>query len=333
MDTNIVILDNGQIRVVLLPREGGRVQSLYSHRNGIEFLMQGRHPREQWQADVHARFQDGSCAGIEECLPSVVPCGPDTEGGAVPDHGDFWQLGWNIEDSVTATHVAMHAQGFSRPLFFRRAFELRESTLTICYWLQNIGAQPVSFLYAAHPLLAVDAGDRILLPTQVKEVRLDYSRGDRFTDTGKNIPWPIHQGIDLSEVQPEAARTAEVLRSRMSEGWCGVYHTPHQEGIAVRFDTQELPSLALWICNGGWPDDGPAPYQYAVAPEPMFCSYSSLAEAQKAGAAPVLLPGEERSWAIGFEVTSEKMTQDAFRAFCGNPVANKEIACFSTKDP
>jgi len=316
MSTNTVILDNGQIRIVLLPREGGRVQSLYNLRSGIEFLMQARHARKQQRADVNARFQDGSCAGIEECIPSVASCGPSTEGGAVPDHGDFWQLGWNIEDSATTTHVALHAQGFSRPLLFRRAFDLRESSLTICYRLQNIGAQPLAFLYAAHPLLAVDAGDRILLPAQVKELQLDYSRGDRFTDTGKDIPWPICQGIDLSEVQPEAACTSELLRSRMSEGWCGVYRAQHQEGIVVRFNTQELPFLALWICNGGWPDDGPAPYQYAVAPEPMFCPYSSLAEAQKADAAPVLLPSEERCWTIDFEITSAKMTQDVFRAFC-----------------
>ena len=82
-------LRNSELSVEIIPEEGGRVSSLRSLHSDLEFLTQSRRGRRFPQAGFETRFQDGYCAGIEECLPTIGPSCPETEGGPVPDHGDF----------------------------------------------------------------------------------------------------------------------------------------------------------------------------------------------------------------------------------------------------
>ena len=96
VDAGVCFLKNSELTVEVLPVEGGRISSLKSLHSGLEFLTQSRRRGQYPESGLHARFQDGPCAGIEECLPTVGPSGPETEGGAAPDHGDFWQLPWKL---------------------------------------------------------------------------------------------------------------------------------------------------------------------------------------------------------------------------------------------
>ncbi|WP_263408582.1 aldose epimerase family protein [Terriglobus tenax] len=320
------VLDNGLLQAVILPSEGGRVQSLRSPASGTEFLMQARQPRTQWTAAMNARFRDGSAAGIEECLPSVAPSSALTEGGEVPDHGDFWQMPWQLEEGATSHQAAIHAHGFSRPLWFRKKFTLHRHALSVRYTVLNTGKAPVSFLYACHPLLEVDAGDRIVLPSSTTSLHLYSSRNQRLGADHTMVTWPHHAGMDLSMVQPEHSGIAEMLYSgRMQEGWCGLYRAQSRCGIVLRFHPDELPYLGLWLCYGGWPDNQSGPLQYAVAPEPTFAPHGSLLEAQQHQVAPVLTPGATRGWTITFEATPGAMDFDAFVSHCQHPKETQNV--------
>src|ERR1700742_1221671 len=91
------ILKNTELAVSIIPDEGGRVASLVSQRSGLEFLTQSQVDRKPLPLGPEVPFQEGPCAGIEECLPTIGPCGTETDGGAAPDHGDFWRLSWDVE--------------------------------------------------------------------------------------------------------------------------------------------------------------------------------------------------------------------------------------------
>jgi len=107
-----VVLRSSNVEVVVVPREGGRIASLRSVQSGLEFLTQARVDRTPVKPSLKNTFQSGPCAGAEECLPTVGPC-EDRFGGPVPDHGDFWQLPWQL-DSWDSQQLHMHALGFSR---------------------------------------------------------------------------------------------------------------------------------------------------------------------------------------------------------------------------
>ena len=302
-DAGVCSLKNTELSVEVVPAEGGRISSLKSLHSGVEFLTQSQRTGSNPKAGLAARFQDGPCAGIEECLPTVGPCGPDTEGGAAPDHGDFWQVPWKLLSS-SETHASLTAVGFSRTLGFSKELTLEHNTLRVAYTVVNSGTATQSFLYACHPLFAVSAGDRVYLPGEVRELRLEYSKGDRLGASGSVLAWPITKsGIHLEVTLGPKEETAEMFYTpRLVKGICGIYRESSGQVIEVSFDAERLPYLGLWLCYGGWPSDGKEPRQYAVALEPTTSPCNTLTEAQRTHTAISVEAGEAYGWEIQFRV-------------------------------
>jgi galactose mutarotase-like enzyme len=297
-------LQNGVLSIEVLPDEGGRISSFKSLHSGMEFLTQSHRRHGSYpQAGFHAAFRDGPCAGIEECLPTVRPCGPETDGGPAPDHGDFWQLRWSVT-STSSTTVNMFATGFSRMLRFSKELSLDHDSLCVVYRVENIGSIAQSFLYACHPLFAVSAGDLIFLPREVRELRLDYSRGKRIGSAGATISWPESQsGIRLDIAGDRDSGTAEMFyTARLSQGCCGIHRSATGQTLDIWFDPQRLPYLGLWLCYGGWPEGGSGPRQYAVALEPTTSGCNTLSAAERSGSAVTLDPGRTFDWEIRFRI-------------------------------
>jgi galactose mutarotase-like enzyme len=312
MAQNPLYLQNASLAVTILPSEGGRVASLRSLSSDVEFLTQSHHVERTFQAGMDARFQDGPCAGIEECLPTIGVSGPETIDGPVPDHGDFWQLVWSVEEANTE-QIRLHAQGFSRTLRFTKRLTLEGDILRIRYRVENTGDVPQSFLYACHPLFAVDPGDQILLPPDVRSLSLDYSRDGRLGVRGEIIAWPNSPAEPyLNFAKPRDAGTAEMLyTTRLREGRCGIYRSVHRQMLLVTFDTSMLPFLGVWLCYGGWPG-GMGMQQYAVALEPTTSPHNTLANAQRDGGAIPLDPGAASSWEICFQIGEPESDLSAF---------------------
>jgi galactose mutarotase-like enzyme len=303
VDSGVCFLKNSELSVEVLPAEGGRISSLKSVHSGVEFLTQSRRRGQYPQSRLDARFQDGPCAGIEECLPTVGPSGPETEGGAAPDHGDFWQLPWKLL-IASDTYAGLESVGFSRTLRFSKHLSLEHNTLRVAYAAENAGSTVQSFLYACHPLFVVSAGDRVLLPSEIRKVRLDYSKGDRLGASGSIVTWPTTESgfrLDMT-LGPEAGTAEMFYTSRLQNGLCGICREASGHVLEVSFDSKRLPYLGLWLCYGGWPSDGKDPRQYAVALEPTTSPCNSLVNAQRTKTAISLKAGETYDWEIMFTV-------------------------------
>jgi len=312
------MLATPHMTAMVVPNEGGRVSSLLDKQTNVEFLMQAPYPRRLRTHSVDARFEDGAPGGIEECLPSVGACGAWGDNWAIPDHGDFWQLSWQVEMYAEST-LRQSATGFSRPLQIHKELSVNGRCLQIIYRISNLANEPTAFLYACHPLLAVDEGDVVLLPDEVTSVLLNYSRDERIGRPGDWVSWPLTHtlGQDLSVVLLPKANTAEMFYTkRLTEGWAAVYRTAARQGIVVRFRTDELPYLGVWLCYGGWPNCGDEPRQYAVALEPTTAPYGTLCEAEEQNAAIELAAGGEYCFEIAFSVSDPDVSLDAFRKFC-----------------
>ncbi|WP_263367387.1 aldose 1-epimerase family protein [Edaphobacter bradus] len=297
-------LTSSELAAEIVPSEGGRIASIKSLSSGVEFLTQSRHEASRIHENPDASFRNGPCAGIEECLPTVGPSGPETSGGSAPDHGDFWQLGWTVlrSNKQALTEAAI---GFSRPLRFEKSVSVNGSQLRLAYSIQNVAETPQSFLYACHPLFAVAPGDEIFLPAEVDSLRLDYSRADRLGQPGDMVSWPVtQQGIRLDRAGGEHDGTAEMLYTRrLTEGRCRIYRAASRQSLEVHFDTQALPYLGIWLCYGGWPEGEREHLQYAVALEPTSSPHNTLARAQRDGSAIALEPQESFRFEITLGVT------------------------------
>jgi len=257
-------------------------------------------------------FGAGDASGWDECLPSVAACRVETEAGSaeIPDHGDLWRVEWE-QGLSSPTALTMIGRCFSLPLELERSVELAEVgegwRLNLQYTLINTGSNSVPWSWAAHPLFAVEKGDRILLPESIHSLRLEGSGGGRLGKGGDTVSWPIARLADGSEAnlgvaeRPDSGIGDKVFAGPLnaSENWCVLERASAGVRIRVTFDAVATPYLGLWICYGGWPER-PGPKQVCVALEPATAPVDSLAVSGDWSR--VLEPGECFSWPMDVDL-------------------------------
>ncbi|MBT9331728.1 DUF4432 family protein [Paracidobacterium acidisoli] len=294
-----VEMKTNTLRVTLIPAAGGKIASLVAVRQNAELLQQPLLPYAA--RTMTMGFEESDASGFDECLPSVSACEVETPGGrvAIPDHGDFWRIPWAWEKN--GDELRLWATGRSLPLHFERLLRLEDDILHIHYSVRNEGDFAVEYAWSAHPLFAVDEGDRILLPPSVKKAIVENSGGNRLGAQGVMHDWPRTQlrdgaPVDLSLAGSMADGVGDKLfATAPAEGWAALERMRHGVRVEVRFDAAQLPVLGLWLCYGGWPE-GRVNRQYCVAIEPCTAAADSLAAAAKKGQARKLLPGESEEW-------------------------------------
>jgi galactose mutarotase-like enzyme len=318
-----VVMRAGSCAVTLLPHLGGKIASI---RIGDQELLQS--PLAVYASRSHSMGFDASDAsGWDECLPSVAACIVQTEAGAasIPDHGDLWRVEWSeigrkrseITDQGPdkSTDAAMTLCGvcFSLPLAMDRTIQLAQSPggyrLRLDYVLKNTSASPTPWSWAAHPLFVAEAGDRIVLPGSIKELRLEGSGGNRLGNKGDLVSWPVAAlgdgtRTDLSLAKAADSNIGDKLFAgplRAAENWCTLERPRAGMRITVNFDPGATPYLGMWICYGGWPD-GLGPKQACVALEPTTAPVDSLAETGPWSR--VLAAGASFSWSMEVQFQS-----------------------------
>jgi galactose mutarotase-like enzyme len=309
-----VVIRAGDCTVTLMPALGGKIGSLRIGAN--ELLQAPLKPLELRNPPM--AFSDSDASGWDECLPSVAACQIDTPAGPanIPDHGDLWQVPWQVLNS-SADSVTMRANCFSLPLQLTRSVILAETAsgwrLQLLYSLTNMGAYLVPWSWSAHPLFAVDPGDRILLPHTVETVRIEGSGHKRLGESDDTIAWPrtgtlTGSEVDLSIAQNFDSKIGDKLfagpLSTAQEGHVSLERPGIGLRVAFRFEPSLTPYLGLWLCYGGWPDS-PGAKQMCVALEPATAPVDSLA---KIGAwSRQLEPGDTFTWPLDLHI--ERMTK------------------------
>ena len=315
-----VVLENEFVRAIILPELGGKIASLVVKRVGLELLQQPLHPyqRRVWAQD----FAASDASGWDECIPTVSPCevSVDGEPKEQADHGDIWLLPatW----SSNAVHVDLETNLASVPLLLRRRITLSGSSLHVRNVLTNDALCAVPYLWCAHPLFAVDEGDRILLPDSVHTLRVESS-ANRLSAQRSLCAWPVTEdrngrAVDLRIAQGAQTGIADkAFAGPLQQGCCGIYRMQQQAGVVLRFAAESLPYLGLWFCYGGWPA-GNAARQQAVALEPCMAPMDSLAEALVTGCARTLAAGEAISWQLELRIpgAQERVSYEEFARDC-----------------
>lgn len=293
------------LEATVFPKRGGKIASL--RRNGVELLQAPLRPYAPGTPTMN--FEQSDASGFDECLPSVAAC--EIDGGIqIPDHGDFWRLPHEVEQSGDC-EMQLAATGSTLPLRFGRRLTLTGDTLRIGYRLENVGESEVAYLWSAHPLFAVDEGDLISIPASVRQVHVESSARCRLGEKGASLHWPVAElkfgaKVDLSRSGPADSSAADkVYAEAPAEGWAAIERARHGLRVRVGFDPAATPYLGLWLCYGGWPE-GQSARQHCVALEPCTAPCDSLAEALDKGLARHLAPGQSSSWWMTITVSEAR---------------------------
>lgn len=309
-ETSPIILSSTRLKCTVLPDFGGKISSLRWLDKHAELLQPplGNYLRREEHGGSAMPFSKSDAGGWDECLPSVAAC--DVDGVSIPDHGDLWGIPWQVLHQ-DATHLKLQAQVASLPLTFTRALHLTEASLELHYAVENSGDHPVPYLWSAHPLFSVDAGDLLRLPDEVRSLRVEGSKHQRLGPSGTVQSWPIIQApdggtLDLNTAQAPSADTGDKVFAHLAgEGWAEIER--RQAGIALRmeFDPERTPYLGLWLCYGGWPEDSkPDARQQCIALEPTTADCDALSEALHRKHARLLAPQQRQDWKVVLRVRS-----------------------------
>ena len=303
-----VVMRSGDCAVTILPSLGGKIASiLVGEQELLQSPLAPYAPRTRTMS-----FDEADASGWDECLPSVAACTAETEAGlaAIPDHGDLWRVEWQPMVK-SADSVTYRGECFSLPLRLERTVTLSESAkgwqLSLGYWVTNLAMEPTPWSWAAHPLFVAEAGDRIVLPASIQQLRLEGSGGARLGKGGDTVSWPVATLADGSRSDMSVAQSPDSgIGDKLfagplneSENWCALERPKAGVRIKVGFDPVATPYLGLWICYGGWPER-PGPKQVCVALEPATAPVDSLAE--KGPWSRVLAPGDCFCWSMTVDI-------------------------------
>lgn len=300
-----------QVELVALPGAGARITDLRLRRRGREWLW--RNPALPFVVPPASplpsptvyldRYDSG---GWDECFPTVAACprpGSPPDHPWLPDHGELWHAQWGHElftrEGVTTWRSVTDCRTI--PAVFSRRVELSESddgensTVTFRYGLRSTAAEPLPFLWSAHPLLSVQPGTTVELPG-VSRVRVAAVHGRSEMVVDAETSWPPG-GEDRLVLPASGGWAAKLFARSTPEGRAVVTDPLRGEALEFQWDAGEIPWVGLWLNPGGFGPQG-VPY-YNLAVEPCLAAPDGLDRAvSEWKVAPILRPGEERTWRL-----------------------------------
>lgn len=244
-DFQIHTLANDAISFSMAPALGGRIVSMRDRVARREWL-DGWAPaskRRIWHPTDPADYETGPGAGLDECLPTVLPC--EVGGVSLPDHGELWNQAPEFEIGPQDGYFCRWSLR-SLPLAFERRVSLAGDEIRFDYRLENLADTSTPFLWAWHPLFTWKRGDQIRFAPSEKTC---ISPGGREV-----LPWPeTHPGYDLSRADfpNHATPAAKVFLGPLADG---VAEIRSQTGasLSLRWPSDQFSYAGIWITRGFW---------------------------------------------------------------------------------
>jgi hypothetical protein len=319
-DSPALILENAALRVTMLPELGGHVLELIdkvADRN-LLWVNPRTSPR---RAPYGAHFDDWWSGGWDEIFPTGDRA--ELHGEQLPYMGELWSVPWTASAGAAGNRAWITGAGLATmaPARLERTLELRadEPVLRAHYRLTNLDVRPLPFLWGIHPSFAVTPAHRIDAPA--REMCVAVSSGSAMGTVGTRYDWPAQPdpiaagGLrDVRRVLPaDAAIFGGHWATDLVAGWLALTDTATHRGVAIAFPLDVFPHAWLWQVYGGWRG------HHLLCLEPWTGYPMQLEEAQAAGRARVLQPGESLDADVAFiifsgldEVAAVEMRADTF---------------------
>ncbi len=294
------VLENDAMRVIIVPERGAKIASIFDKRINREWLIQPTRfpvPVVPYRAD----YLPYDMNSWDEMFPTIVtdtyPVEGKYRGNPLPDHGEVWALAWSA--STDGHTLTVTVEGRALPYRLSRKATLESTaTLRLDYSVANTGDETLYYLWAAHPLYAMDLQTEIVLPPEVNELYNVHeippwgAHGRRYAyphpETSDGKQW------DLRRVGSPALNTCRkfYVPPELSVSWAGFRQLDSGAWLRMDWDAGKLPYLGLWI------DEGAYATVSTVALEPTNAFYDGVTIAYNNNRIATLATGETATWAV-----------------------------------
>ena len=317
-----VVLENGLIRVVVLPDKGAEIHQVTDLRSGTDILF-----RAEWglrppgaahlPASGDDEFMWNYAGGWQELFPSVNEACV-YRGERIPFHGEVATLPWQHEllaDDEDEVRVRFWADSRVTPFRVERTLGLRrgEAELVIDGTVGNRSTEAAHFVWGHHCVVGppfLEAGCQLEIPARTIVTAPELWEAETArVEPGRRAAWPLAPlrdggAVDLREIPgPEAGSHDDLYVTDLDDGWLSVSNPRLGLGFRLEWDHELFGWIVLWQPYGGALAP-PLTGTYALGIEP-WTSTMSLERSVDAGLATGLEGGASLSTTLRARVLSE----------------------------
>jgi galactose mutarotase-like enzyme len=295
-DQDAVVIENADLRAVILPRWGAKLASLRYKRLDAEMLWQNPAPAYA-PTKYGDSYPDGEMAGFDEMFPTISRCFYEDApwaGTELPDHGEVWSVPW--EHEVRGEAVTLRVHGPRLPYRLEKTVSLSGRRLLSSYRAVNLSPFPMQFLWAAHPLFNTVEGMRFIVPSGMRRV-INSVAGPTLPGYGQSYSFPVARRADGSEVRLDRVPARNPsgwqkywFAGKVTEGWCALHDPLKKLSLGLEFPKETVPYLGMWLNDGGFGG------QYNIAPEPATAAMDRTDLSRLWDMGSVLAPGTPYEW-------------------------------------
>ena len=304
-----VVLENDEIRVVVLPDKGAEIHQITDCRSGTDVLFEGpwgiRKPGQPpLTGSGEDEFMWNYAGGWQELFPSVNGACV-YRGKRIPFHGEVATLEWEdevLDDDGEGNGVRFWTRTRQTPFLLERVIWLPEgeACLVLDGAVTNEGPEASHFVWGQHCVVGppfLEAGCRLEIParTIVTSPQLWEPETARL-EPARREPWPyapLRGGgrVDLRDVQgPEAGSHDDLYVTDLDAGWLEVSNPRLELTFRLEWDADVFGWIVLWQPYGGAVAP-PLTGSYALGIEP-WTSMFNLENAVRGEEAVELGPGQ-----------------------------------------
>ena len=275
-------LENEQIKVILLPKFGGKIASIYLKEKDFEVVYQNKED-EYRESKVYSDFADFDASGFDDAFPSIN-ASTVTLGSLdvmYPDHGEIWSSSFSY--NIIGEKIEMNFNSSILSYYYKKSISLKNNRVIVEYEIINIGEAAIECIWTAHYLVNCEREMIILLPENTQKV-MNVTNSSCLGKPKKIHSYPITktssgENYSLNRVYPRSANKCEkyYVYGDLSKGECGIYY-PHKDiTYKLYFDKNIFSYLGFWVTEGGFRGD----YNCALEPSNGFYDGIEIAKDNK----------------------------------------------------
>ena len=244
-------LRSDQVEVVVLPELGAKVLSLRNLRSGREWMWSPPEGAVFRALPLGSPFEESSLVGGDECLPTIGVT--NWRGRNIPSHGEVWSAAWELDRlALTQNKIVTRVKLPLSPFWFERTLTLHENVVTFDYALRNLDFAPQEFMWAYHPLMNIQDGDRLEI-RGVREVRCEAAQNVALGSRGDTFAWPNPlPDVDLSRLDLGGRAAIKLFTKPNEATGAAIRNEKTGDELRLDFDPRRIDTIGVWLTRGAW---------------------------------------------------------------------------------
>ncbi|WP_373899221.1 DUF5107 domain-containing protein [Haloimpatiens sp. FM7315] len=299
---NSVVLENNFLKLIVLPKLGGKIASIYEKRKDFEVLFQNNETSYKIP-ELNSPFEKYDASGFDDAFPTIDSCKVIYEGKEIlyPDHGEVWSS--ELEYTIDKTSLSLYFKSSILPYMYTKTLNLEQNIINFTYNIKNLGHSPLPCIWAMHCLVNCKEDMLINFPKGTQKV-INVHDSLNLGEAGKIYNYPICKTVSgedyhLNKVGSKSLNKAEkyYVYNKIEKGYISFYYPSKDIRLEIEFNEKILPYVGFWVTEGGFRGD------YNCALEPTNGFYDSISIAKNKGKLFYLKDKEDLNFSITMKLS------------------------------